>query len=224
MPRKPIIRNAMKNLRTIKNHASLLRASIAALTLGLWAALTVLAQAPDRATSEVNSLPPTTGAPLTIKPVDMQDVDCMIAQWNTGAPRPSLTVICPPESVFAPLRVLIKLSWMKPELAPTNPDTIPFRVGALTKIRTNKNAAQIWLLADQAHGSREQWVPFDAVGDIALLVGHPNNKSPKKISSGAEQSPSRNVVTQTRDELTNQTRHIPSELADREKPLRHPVF
>jgi len=154
----------------------------------------------------------------------MQDVDCMIAQWNTGAPRPSLTVICPPESVFAPLRVLIKLSWMKPELAPTNPDTIPFRVGALTKIRTNKNAAQIWLLADQAHGSREQWVPFDAVGDIALLVGHPNNKSPKKISSGAEPSPSRNVVTQTRDEVTNQTCHIPSELADREKPLRHPVF
>jgi hypothetical protein len=205
----------MKKARNRKERFSLLRASIVALTLCFWTALTVFAQSPDQTTSEGNRLPPTTGDPLTIKPVDMQDLDCMIAQWNAGASRPTLTIICPPEAVFAPLRVLIKLSWMKPELAPTDPGKLPFRAGALTKIRTNKDAAQIWLLAGRAHGVQEEWVAFDAVGDIALLVGHPGNKSAKKISSSTDR-------LQSRDVTTNQIRPIPSELADRESALYRP--
>jgi len=180
MPQKLSTRTTMKNFRNIQDRPTFPRALIVTFALCLCSALTALAQAPDQATEEGNRLPPTTGDPLTIKPVDMQDVDCMIAQWNAGASRPTLTVICPPESVFAPLRVLIKLSWMKPELAPIDPGKIPFRAGALTKIRTNKDSSQIWLLAVRAHGTREQWVPFDAVGDLALLVGRPNNKSPKR--------------------------------------------
>jgi hypothetical protein len=188
MPGKSGTSRATTKGRKLKDRTSLLRASIAALAIGLWAVLTVIAQSPVPARTEGNALPPTTGKPLTIKPVDMQDVDCTIAQWNASASRPTLTIICPPDSVFAPLRVLIKLSWMKPEQAPVKADKIPFRLGALTKIRTNKDAAQIWLLANRAPGGQAEWVAFDAVDDLALLVGYPKSNSPKKAGSSTDAS------------------------------------
>ena len=207
MPNNPGTSTAMKKKRNALGRPVLVSASIAALALGPWAALTVPAQSNSQATSEGNALPPATGEPLTIKPVDMQDVDCTIAQWDTKASRPTLTIICPPETIFAPLRVLIKLSWMKPELVPADPGKIPFRPGALTKIRTNKEAAQIWLLAGRDHGAHEEWVAFDAVGDIALLTGRTNIKSPKKASSSLDPSQSRIASTQTRNAMTNHSHY-----------------
>lgn len=201
MPRIANFSALRKKFRNVKNRPSLLRLSITVLALSLWVALTVLAQSPEQPLDGANRLPPTTGDALTIKPVDMGDVDCMIAQWNAGASRPTLTVICPPESVFAPLRVLIKLAWMKPGLAPAEPGKIPFRVGALTRIRTNKDAAQIWLLADRGHSAQEEWVAFDAVGDLALLLGRPTNKPPKKSASSPNQSASRNTATHARNAM-----------------------
>jgi hypothetical protein len=125
--------------------------------------------------SEGNLLPASIGEPLTVKPLDMQDIDCIVAQWRPSAKMPVLTLICPPSAVFSPLRVLIKLSWMKPEDALVSPEHILAPVGAPTKIRTNKTAALIWLQVDEK-GKREPrgtWIGFNAVVDVALLSGRP---------------------------------------------------
>jgi hypothetical protein len=33
------------------------------------------------------------------------DIKCAIVQWTAEPPRPALIVVCPPEDVFAPLRI-----------------------------------------------------------------------------------------------------------------------
>jgi hypothetical protein len=134
-----------------------------------------LSQSEHKFQSEGNLLPASIGEPLTVKPLDMQDIDCIVAQWRTAGKIPVLTLICPPSTVFSPLRVLIKLSWMKPEDAPVSPEHILAPAGASTKIRTDKTAALIWLQVDEK-GKREPrgtWIGFNAVVDVALLSGRP---------------------------------------------------
>lgn len=132
-----------------------------------------LSQADHKPLMEASRLPPTTGEPLTIKPLDMEDVDCVVAEWRSTTARPVLTLICPPNSVFSPLRVLIKLSWMKSEDFPFDPEHILAPSGTPTKIRTNKTAVQVWLQVNEKGKPRDTWVGFTAVVDVALLKGRP---------------------------------------------------
>jgi hypothetical protein len=133
----------------------------------------ILSQSEHKDSIEGSLLPATTGEPLTIKPLNMQDIDCIVAQWRPTPTKPILTLICPPNTVFAPLRVLIKLSWMKTEDVPVNPEHILAPAGTPTKIRTNKTAAQVLLQADEnGEGKlRSTWIGFNAVVDVALLSG-----------------------------------------------------
>ena len=135
----------------------------------------ILSQAGRQTGPEANFLPPTTGEPLTIKPLDMEDIDCTVAQWAPASKRSVLTLICPPNTVFSPIRVLIKLSWMKPGDAPISPERILAPVGTVTKIRTKNTLAEIWLPVekDRKDTSRQSWVGFNAVVDVALLRGRP---------------------------------------------------
>jgi hypothetical protein len=161
--------------RKIRACQGLLLAGASLIVICLAAPAATMSQSERKPQIEASLLPPTTGEPLTIKPLDMQDIDCIVAQWNITPRVPILTLICPPRTVFSPLRVLIKLSWMKPEDAPVNPEQILAPVGTPTKIRTNKTAAQIWLQMEEK-GKREPksaWIGFNAVVDVALLSGHP---------------------------------------------------
>jgi hypothetical protein len=130
-------------------------------------------QSDHKTPMEANLLPPTTGEPLTIKPLNMQDIDCIVAEWRSTAVRPVLTLICPPDSVFSPLRVLIKLSWMKHEDLTVSPEHILAPPGTPTKIRTSKTAAQILLPVKESGKPRDTWIGFTAVVDVALLKGRP---------------------------------------------------
>jgi hypothetical protein len=129
--------------------------------------------ADNKVQNEGGFLPTTTGEALTLTPLDMPDVDCVVQQWKADWPNPVLTLLCPPGQVFAPLRVLIKLSWMKPEDAPVNPIDILALPGAATKIRTCKTAALVWLQVRKKEGGQPQsvWVSFNGVVDVALLGG-----------------------------------------------------
>ena len=142
----------------------------------------VCGQTGRKVQNEGNSLPATTGEPLTITPVDMPDVDCVVQGWTGDGPKPAkpvLTLLCPPGQVYAPLRVLIKLSWMKPEDAPVNPIDILVMPGAATKIRTCKTAALVWLQVRAKEGGQPQsvWVSFNGVVDVALLGGQSRKHS-----------------------------------------------
>lgn len=139
----------------------------------LAAGLPILSQSQSSDQMGGSLLPAGTEEPFTLVPLDMHDVDCVVAQWRPTPSKPILTLICPPNTVFAPLRVLIRLSWMKPEEVPVKPEHIQAPVGAQTKIRTNKTAAQVLLQLDENgdHKYRNAWIGFNAVVDVALLSG-----------------------------------------------------
>ena len=124
---------------------------------------------------EGHSLPATTGSPLTVKPVDLPDVDCTVVQWSE-TPKPVLTLLCPPQEVFAPLRIVIKLSWLKPEDAQVKLSSISVVPGALTKLHTSKTSATVWLSVKEEGKDQPQakWVSFNGVADVALL---PRNRA-----------------------------------------------
>jgi hypothetical protein len=157
--------------RKFRAYPGLLLTGLTVIIACLAAALPILSQSQNSDQIEGSLLPATTGEPLTVVPLDMHDVDCVVAQWRSTPAKPVLKLICPPSTVFAPLRILIKLSWMKPEEAPVKPEHIFAPTGAPTKIRTNKTAVQVLLQLDEKgeHKYRNAWIGFNAVVDVALL-------------------------------------------------------
>jgi len=133
-------------------------------------AIDLFGQKANLRTDEGESLPARTGEPLTVKPVDLPDVECTVVQWSE-TPKPVLTLLCPPKEVFAPLRIVIKLSWLKPEDAPVKPAAISVVPGTLTKLHTNKTVATVWLSIKEEGKDQAQakWVSFNGVADVALL-------------------------------------------------------
>jgi hypothetical protein len=118
-----------------------------------------------------NFLPSPLGEALTLVPKDMPEIDCAVLKWKNGPPAPTLAILCPPQNVFAPLHVYLKLSWLRPEDVPSCAHEIATHARSLTKIRTNQSAAWVWLDVQQKPGapSHKIWVAFDAVEDFALL-------------------------------------------------------
>ncbi len=160
-----------------RNHRSWRSRPLAALLLLSLALATHLlrAQTPGKPCDQTYSLPATTGEPLTIAPVDLPDIDCSIREWNAAPPKPLLTLLCPPEAVFAPLRVYLRLSWMKPEDVPTDVGRIIVQPTGWTKIRTNRTAVMVRLDVARETGQnpRPTWVSFNGVVDVALIKDSP---------------------------------------------------
>ena len=129
-------------------------------------------QTPSTTHLEVTTLPATTGAPITIVPADRPDIDCSIQEWNDSRPKPYLKLLCPPEGVYAPVRVYLKLSWMKPDDVAVDADKIVTRPKQLTKIRSNNRVVMVRMEVSQGDGQRprEKWVDFNGVMDIALIT------------------------------------------------------
>ena len=175
IPARPVWagRTVLKTSLRANGRWSLLFVGVGLVVICLGNARSASGQSNHEPQMEVNRLPPTTGEPLTMAPLNMPDIDCIVAEWRYTAARPVLTLLCPPDSVFSPLRVLIKLSWMKPEDLPVSPEHILAPSGTRTKIRTNKTAVQTWLQVGEKGKPRGSWIGFTAVVDVALLKGRP---------------------------------------------------
>jgi hypothetical protein len=154
-------------------YSGLLRVGVGVIVAFLAAPRPISSQSEPKDPIEGSLLPATTGEPLTITPLDTKSIDCIVADWRPIPTRPVLTLICPPSTVFAPLRVLIKFSWMKTQDVPANHEHILAPAGSPTKIRTNKTAVQVWLQVDEKGEGKPQstWIGFNAVVDVALLRG-----------------------------------------------------
>ena len=141
------------------------------LLLILLAADLLPGQAPAKSGGQAELLPATTGEPLTLVPTDLPDIECAVQEWNPAGPKPVLKLLCPPAAVFAPLRVYLHLSWMKPEEVPADVSRIIARPRGLTKIRTNKSAVMVWLdvAGEAGRPSQARWVGFTGVVDVALI-------------------------------------------------------
>ena len=99
------------------------------------------------------------------------DVSCSVIDWSAKASKPALTVLCPPEEVFAPVHVYLKVSWLNENEVPAYARTIHVQARALTKLRTDKSALRVWLGVREKQDTavRGKWVAFTGVVDLALL-------------------------------------------------------
>jgi len=121
---------------------------------------------------EVNLLPPARGGALTLTPHDMPDISCCDVQRKDDPATPTLAAMCPPQNVFAPLHIYLKLSWLKPEDVPLFAGGITVSEKTFVKVRTNKSSAWVWLGFREKQGGapRRTWLTFNGVVDMALLT------------------------------------------------------
>ena len=119
--------------------------------------------------SALGSKAPWPGALGTNDPTS--DMKCSIVQWTVEPPRPALVLVCPPEEVFAPLRVYFKLSWKRDEDLPRNLQALLAQSKAQTKMHWNSQGDYHVLLQAEnknGHASRPEWVHFTDLAAIYL--------------------------------------------------------
>src|SRR5262249_25186538 len=75
-----------------KGFPGFLFAAVSLMMIGWGDCRPAIGQSDHKPQIEASLLPPTTGEPLTIKPLDMQDIDCIVAEWRSTAARPVLTL------------------------------------------------------------------------------------------------------------------------------------
>ncbi len=144
----------------------------------LFLCCSALAQQEPPSEKTAQFLPPGIGEPFTIVPTDLPDVDCAVLQWNEhSSDAPILTLLCPPSQIFAPLRVLVKLTWRDEEQAPVDSEKLLIAPGEKTRLRTRKDRALIQLtVLDNKGRPRKTWVSFTGVADVALLPKLPKRR------------------------------------------------
>lgn len=142
------------------------------LALLVWSGARVHGQ--DAAHGEVNLLPPSTGEALTVTPVDQPELSCSVVQWKNDPSSPTLAIICPPQGVFAPLHVYLKLSWLKPEDVPSLARGITAPEKMLIQLRSDHSMAwvRVGVRERQGGASHMTWVPFNGLADMALVTLH----------------------------------------------------
>jgi hypothetical protein len=94
-------------------------------------------------------------------------------EWNDAPPKPTLTVVCPPEEVFAPLRLYLGLSWEQPEKhVADGAETIVAVPKSAVRVRFTPTEAQVRLRVFRSGGKKPQetWVRFDEICKIGFAV------------------------------------------------------
>ncbi len=94
----------------------------------------------------------------------------MVLNWEPRTPKPALSLMCPPRHIYAPLRVYLKFSWLKPEDIPKDVEKIAAETRSETKIRLQGKEASVWLpVAEKGSvSSSRKWVVFNNFLGIAL--------------------------------------------------------
>ena len=99
------------------------------------------------------------------------EIKCSIIEWDGSAPKPVLTVVCPPPEVFTPLRVFLKFSWMEARDVPKDAAKVVAEPRAATKILLDKANIKVFLKiskgADDA--GKEKWMAFNALQGFAII-------------------------------------------------------
>ena len=108
-----------------------------------------------------------------------RDIKCSVVQWTSELPRPAIVLACPPEEVFAPLRLLFKLSWRKDADVPVNVQALLVHPKIETKMHwTHRGDYQVLLQAERKNGrSEREWVHFND-----LIAVYPAESSQNRMS------------------------------------------
>ena len=119
---------------------------------------------PDNPTQPAGSASPEASwpAPGTVDRRS-RDIKCSVVQWTSELPRPAIVVVCPPEEVFAPLRLFFKLSWRQDADVPANLQALLAQPKIETKMHwTDHGDYHVLLQAEGKNGrSDRKWVLFN---------------------------------------------------------------
>ncbi len=99
------------------------------------------------------------------------DLKCAVVEWNGNPPRPSLVVVCPPEEVFAPLRLYLKLSWKRDEDVPRDFQSFIAQANTQTKVNwTPRGDYRVLLKTEHKNGRSGQpaWVDFNDLAGLYI--------------------------------------------------------
>jgi hypothetical protein len=99
------------------------------------------------------------------------DLKCAVVEWNDGPAKPSLVVVCPPEEVFAPLRLYLKLSWKHDEDVPRDFQAFIAQPNTQTKINwTQQGGYRVLLKTERKNGRRggPEWVNFNDLAGVYI--------------------------------------------------------
>ena len=102
--------------------------------------------------------------------VGARALKCKLVDWKNEAPNPVLTFACPPESVYAPLRIYFVFSWERSEEMPINAGNIVAAPKSLTRVDFRQTEAMIWLKVSENGEKklRDQWVRFTSITKIGV--------------------------------------------------------
>jgi hypothetical protein len=94
-----------------------------------------------------------------------------VIEWETGSPKPALTVVCPPPEIFSPLRVFLKFSWVDAKDVPKEAAKVVAEPKTATKIQLGKGSVRAFLKISKEPDSptKEKWVGFNSLQSFAIV-------------------------------------------------------
>ena len=108
--------------------------------------------------------------PRNSAPVAPQPMKCAITEWQPKDPKYALELTCPPEEVFAPLRLVLWLGWDSDEI-PTDLQNLMIAPGGLAKVQMLPKRVSVLLgIARDVRGRPgRRWVSFNLV-KVGVIV------------------------------------------------------
>jgi hypothetical protein len=103
--------------------------------------------------------------------VKASEIRCSIIEWENNAPKPLLTVVCPPPQVFAPLRVFLKFSWLDTKDVPKEAAKVVAEPRTETKIMLGKGDIKVFLKISKGGDDtgKEKWMAFNALQGFTII-------------------------------------------------------
>jgi hypothetical protein len=103
--------------------------------------------------------------------IKTSEIKCSIIEWDRSAPKPILTVVCPPPEVFTPLRVFLKFSWMEARDVPKDAAKVVAEPRATTKIVLEKANIKVFLKISKGaeDSGKQRWMAFNALQGFAIV-------------------------------------------------------
>ena len=98
-------------------------------------------------------------------------IKCAVVEWEGSAPKPVLTVVCPPPDVFTPLRVFLKFSWTDVKVVPKDVAKVVAEPRTETKILLDRSNIKVSLRVSKGgdDSGKEKWMAFDALQGFAIV-------------------------------------------------------
>lgn len=98
------------------------------------------------------------------------EIDCTVEEWTPSDTSPLLGLVCPPPHVFSPLRVHLKVSWLKIEDIPKVLHHIVAEPHMPVKIRPTSSTLRVLLRVSkhETDAGKEEWIGFNSVVGVGL--------------------------------------------------------